>query len=256
MSAACSPPRWACRWCRWTRGCARTARAARQTCRTGSCRAGPALVVKGNFARSASAATVVRVHARRVELGAVDGRVGIGVAQRGLAGRLSCRRATRRCWPFQSAPVEMLLFMPLSSGPRCRPCCALLPRNSATTSPRWLVTLHVVDAMAALQHLLHALAGQHVAQLAGLEKFDAAAGRHGDLVVAVAGKGKGGVGQREDKAAVANLVAVEVRASHSHAQHGAAGLAGTSCMPMVSREAVSAANMASPTYWRRQRLRL
>jgi hypothetical protein len=79
--------------------------------------------------------------------------------------------------------------------------------------------------MAALQHLFHALAGQHVAELAGLEEFDAAAGRHRDLVVAVAGKGKGGVGQREDETAVADLVAVEVPLAHLHAQHGTARLA-------------------------------
>jgi hypothetical protein len=85
--------------------------------------------------------------------------------------------------------------------------------------------LHVVDAVPPAERLLDAFTGQHVAEVARLEKFDAAAGRHRVLVVAVAGKGKGGVGQREDEAAVADLVAVQVQLAHRHAHDGPAGLA-------------------------------
>ncbi len=44
-------------------------------------------------------------------------------------------------------------------------------------------------------------------------------------VAAVAGVREGGIGQREDQAAVADVVAVEHRLAHRHAHHGAARLA-------------------------------
>ena len=81
---------------------------------------------------------------------------------------------------------------------------------------------HVVDAVAALQGLLDAFAGQHIAQVGRFEKFNAGAGRYRAFVVAVAGKCKGGIGQREDESAVANLVTIELLLPHRHAHCGAA----------------------------------
>ena len=64
--------------------------------------------------------------------------------------------------------------------------------------------LHVINAMPALQDLLDALASQHVALLGRLEELNAAPSRHRVAVVAVAGEGKGGIGQGENEAAVAD----------------------------------------------------
>ena len=85
---------------------------------------------------------------------------------------------------------------------------------------------HVVNAMTSAERLLHALASEHVAQPPGLEKLDGAARRHRVLVVAVAGKGESGIGEREDETAVADLVPVEVQRLHRHAHHRAPGFAG------------------------------
>jgi hypothetical protein len=75
-----------------------------------------------------------------------------------------------------------------------------------------------------------------------------AARGHGCLVVAVAGKGKGGVGQRKDEPAVADLMAVEVQFGCTVMRMTARpGSQDSSSMPMVSREARSAANMVWPT---------
>jgi predicted metalloprotease with PDZ domain len=84
---------------------------------------------------------------------------------------------------------------------------------------------HVVDAMAALQRLLLADAGEQVAQLRRAKELDAAAGRHGGLVVAVAGEREGRVGQCEDEATMADAVAVEQLGAHGQAHGGAAGRA-------------------------------
>ena len=86
--------------------------------------------------------------------------------------------------------------------------------------------LHIVDAVAAAQGLFDANAGQHIAKLAGTQKFNAAAGSHGIPVVAVAGESKGRIGQSEDEATVTDPVTVEVQLFDFHLHHGATRFAG------------------------------
>src|SRR4030042_1910372 len=58
---------------------------------------------------------------------------------------------------------------------------------------------NVVDAAAAGERALLADGGQHIADTRRRQVLDAAAGGDGIVVVAVAGIGKGGVGQSEDE---------------------------------------------------------
>ena len=134
-------------------------------------RAGRALLVNGNLRQVGERAAVVRMHAGRIELGAVDGRVGVRVRQRG-AQALELQRAQF---------VDAGLFDRLegkalhhgSCGMTWPWICALLPRNIATTSPRWLVTFMSYTPCRPCSSLLDALAGEHVAQVPGLEELDA-----------------------------------------------------------------------------------
>ena len=67
---------------------------------------------------------------------------------------------------------------------------------------------HVVDAAAAGAGALDAFGSQPVAQLRRTQERHRAVLRHGALIVTVAGEGEGGIGQREDVAAVAHAVPV------------------------------------------------
>src|SRR4051812_17827398 len=68
---------------------------------------------------------------------------------------------------------------------------------------------HIVDPGAAAARDLARGCHQPVAELAGADKGDRALGRDRPFIVGVAGKGEGGIGQREDEAAMGDLVAVD-----------------------------------------------
>ncbi|CAM2149124.1 conserved hypothetical protein [Paraburkholderia tropica] len=81
----------------------------------------------------------------------------------------------------------------------------------------------VVDAVAAGHHLFDGFGGELVVGLHGAQEFDRAAGSDRVDVVRVAGEREGRIGQREDQAAVADLMAVEEFGPHGHAQTRVAG---------------------------------
>ncbi len=82
--------------------------------------------------------------------------------------------------------------------------------------------LDVVDARAPGELALVRARGQHVARARRRGELDRAAGRHGVEIVAVARVRERAVGEREDEAAVADLVAVQHVGPHRHRELGEA----------------------------------
>src|SRR6056297_1325800 len=78
---------------------------------------------------------------------------------------------------------------------------------------------YVINAGPPAARLFLRRRGQPFAQLAGREKGDLVFLRDSKLVVAVAGKGKGAVGEREDKAAMTDPVPVQVVRADLHRQN-------------------------------------
>src|SRR5215213_11371600 len=81
----------------------------------------------------------------------------------------------------------------------------------------------VVDAAAAGVVAFGGLGDELVAEVGGAEEGDVAGGGDGGGAVGVAGEGEGGVGEEEDVAAVADVVAVEHGVANDHAGGGVAG---------------------------------
>ena len=82
---------------------------------------------------------------------------------------------------------------------------------------------NVINAAAPGAVQLAGRGGQLVAQLAGRKKADRAGLGHDPLIIAVAGMGKGGVGQREDQAAMADSMAIEHLLCDLHSHMGLSG---------------------------------
>src|SRR5215216_7048912 len=81
----------------------------------------------------------------------------------------------------------------------------------------------VVDAAAAGAVAFGGVGDELVAEVGGAEEGDVAGGGDGDRAVGVAGEGEGGVGEQEDVAAVADVVAVDHGVADHHAGGGLAG---------------------------------
>ncbi|MNE95544.1 hypothetical protein D3C80_1936440 [compost metagenome] len=81
---------------------------------------------------------------------------------------------------------------------------------------------YVVVAGAAAAALLDAFGGQGVVQVSRGDVVDAAADRDGGVVVTVASKGEGRVGQGKQVAAVASAMALQHVVTHGHADPGSA----------------------------------
>ena len=82
--------------------------------------------------------------------------------------------------------------------------------------------LHIVDPGAAAARNFARTRNQHVAELARLDEGDVALRRDRLLVMAVAGKGEGGIGECEDEAAMGDALAVHHVRLHGHGQRRAA----------------------------------
>src|SRR6266705_4159641 len=82
----------------------------------------------------------------------------------------------------------------------------------------------VVDAGASGALALDRARHQPVAAPGGIEERDGAVLCDGAPVVGVAGEGESGIGEREDIAAVAEVVAVDHGRRHRHGEHGMARL--------------------------------
>jgi succinyl-CoA synthetase beta subunit len=80
--------------------------------------------------------------------------------------------------------------------------------------------LDIVYATAAALVAGMALRGEQIAQMGRGQEVDVDPGRHGTMVEAVAGIGEGGVGDGEDKAAVAGAVAIHHVLAYGHRQRG------------------------------------
>src|SRR5215213_3426121 len=81
----------------------------------------------------------------------------------------------------------------------------------------------VVDAAATGVVTFGGLGDELVAEVGGAEEGDVAGGGDGDGAVGVAGEGEGGVGEQEDVAPVADVVAVDHGVADHHARGGLAG---------------------------------
>src|SRR5215203_1345590 len=81
----------------------------------------------------------------------------------------------------------------------------------------------VVDAAAAVAVAFGGFGDQLVAEVGWSQEDDVAGGGDGDGAVGVAGEGEGGVGEEEDVAAVADVVAVEHGVADQHTGGGVAG---------------------------------
>src|SRR4029453_9654405 len=79
-----------------------------------------------------------------------------------------------------------------------------------------------VDCAAAGAVAFGGLGDELVAEVGGGQEDDLAGGGDGDGAVGVAGEGEGGVGEEEDVAAVADVVAVDHGGADQHAGGGAA----------------------------------
>ena len=91
------------------------------------------------FRQVGQASAIVRVHTGCVELGAVDGGIRVRVGQRGLQA-LELQRAQFVDAGFFNRVECKGVHGAAPSSKTWPGICALLPRNIATTSPRWLVT--------------------------------------------------------------------------------------------------------------------
>src|SRR4029453_7808164 len=80
-----------------------------------------------------------------------------------------------------------------------------------------------VDCAAAGAVAFGGLGDELVAEVGGGQEDDLAGGGDGDGAVGVAGEGEGGVGEEEDVAAVADVVAVDHGVADRHAGGGLAG---------------------------------
>src|SRR5579871_1329964 len=82
---------------------------------------------------------------------------------------------------------------------------------------------HVVNARASAARNLARGGDQEIAELAGLDESDVALGSDRLLVMAVTGKGEGGIGERKDEAAMRDPLAVHHMRLNGHGQRRAAG---------------------------------
>ena len=78
----------------------------------------------------------------------------------------------------------------------------------------------IIDPAAPGQGGLRGRGGQMLARLGGGEIGDLIVLRNDKAVIAVAGKGKGAVGQRKDDPAMADAVPVQMIGAHGQRQHG------------------------------------
>ena len=197
---------------------------------------------------------VVGMHAGGLEAAAVVGHVGVGVRRAtsaagelqagdlvagGAFDRLQLLRPRREV----GQPVHGLHF----PSPGRKELFAQHARGAAEFGHRDAVGgVHgdVVNPGAAGARPLRGGRHQLLAEPGRAQVGDAAVLRHGALVVAVAGEGEGGIGEREDEAAVADAVAVHHVLAHPHRSVAWPGPTASSVMPSAAL-ARSSAHMAA-----------
>jgi hypothetical protein len=179
-----------------------------------------ALGGEGKFRQVGELLQIVGMHARRIEALAVvrahsHRRASATISAASAAARRS--RRARRSRSDRDPPSW-------ASDPSCCPpegarsaysskCLPSIwreaPRNSAIGRPSWSLTARH-RCPSARSARSRAPRRQPVAQPARRDEGDGVVLRHHDAVVGIAGEGEGGIGQREDVAAMADVVAVGV----------------------------------------------